>query len=143
MKLEHLQAIINAHPLVNLFETADDNSRDETNRGSVPHSHEAGGRRNPDQPCDRSFTGTNDGKLLASEYVVEDRPAENTRRRRKVGVPDSDHAANTGVESGAAIEPEPSKPDQDRSKEDDSDIVRFINVLLAMSCTLAEYEGVS
>ena len=70
-------------------------------------------------------------------------PAEHSRTSRCVGVEDSHHRTDRGVERGSAVEPKPPEPDQNRTQENQCRVVRLPAALvLGVLPALAEDEGV-
>ena len=143
MEFENFETIVDSEPVVDVFEGANDDGSDEADGGTAPWGDVAGCGGNTDESADGTFAGTDDGELAAVLEVCKKGPAEDTHRGCAVGIPDSDHSAHRGVEGGATVEAEPTKPDQCRAEKDDSNVVRLVDVLLMVSASLAKNQRIS
>ena len=136
-------------------------------KNTHPRSHETSRWSDAHKSCNDGFAGTNDCELLAFEGIMIHSPPDNSlskyqstsayctasvqrclvheytyHRGCNVGVPNGHHCTHAGVDGGAAIEAKPAEPDQDCTKEDNRNVMRFVDVLLLMLTTVAEDESV-
>jgi hypothetical protein len=137
VELENVETLVNVEPVVDVVQRRADDAGEEANEGSKPDVDITGSRSDTDETGNGSLAGSGHGELaLIADHVDED-PPENTSAGSSVGVEDDVERADGGVESGATVEPKPTKPDQNGPEPDERGVVRLRAPLTNLRLDLA------
>ena len=142
MELEDVHALVDLNPFVDVVAERADGAGQEADQRGDPDGDVASRWRDADQTGDGTRAGADDGEAALGADVVNENPAEDAEGGGGVGVEGSQHGADCAVESGTAVEAEPSEPNKDGADEDESGVVSAAVDLLALGEALAENEGV-
>lgn len=141
MELEHVHALIDTKPRVDILHERAARGRDEADHNRNPRLHVPSRRRDTDKPGDGALAGPDDAEPLLVLDVIHQHPADDAGRRRRVGVEEHQPRAHRHAEGRAAVEAEPADVDEHGAEEDEGDVVRLL-LGLALVLALAEDEGV-
>ena len=116
-------------------------SESKRQRAQRTRADESRRRRDSDEASNGTRAET-DRRPLALEAVVPEHPGEAANARREVGDDARLRRAEVRRKGGAAVEPEPAKPEEDRAEHDVGRIVGLVGeAFSAVAPTLAEVDG--
>jgi hypothetical protein len=140
---EDIQRIVNLDVELQLGGIIAGHGSNDAEDNSRPRWYEAGRRGDSDEARDGTGAETDRGPFLV-EAVIKQHPSNTTHRSSDVSNNTSHDRAHVGRERRAAIEAEPSDPEEDRAKDDMSNIVRSVweAMGVAIAGPLAQHEGV-
>jgi len=98
-------------------------TRHDPQYNAPPRGDEAGRRGRSHQTRDGARTPA-DHRPLPRQTPVEDHPGYRGEGGSQVGVPARHGRAQVGTKGGATVEAQPAEPEEDRSEEDEGDVVR-------------------
>lgn len=142
MEFEHVHSFINPCPLVDILAKRADRSSQKADEGCEPERDVTSCRSNTYQSSYSARAAANDRKLALGTHVFNRYPTKDAEASSRIGVEGGEHGAHGTVERRAAVEAEPSKPDEHGSNEDECGVVGFSVDLVALVETLAEDKGV-
>jgi len=143
MQLEHIHALVNIKPRVNVLHRRASSTSQKANDHRDPRGDVAGGRGDSYKASNGALAGTNDTEPALVPDVVDQNPAENTGRGSGVGVEDNEQRAHRDAKSRAAVEAKPAEPYKHSAEENERDVVRLLVVGLgAMDLSLSEHKGI-
>ena len=143
VQLEDIETFVDVQPVVQILKRSAGDSCEESDDSCEPDRYVASGGRDTDEASDSTLTGADNGEASLGADVVDNDPADSTGRSGNVGVEGgvpvnrisscSDmnsrqcclHGTNGGIEGGTTVESEPTEPDEDRTKENESGVVGF------------------
>jgi hypothetical protein len=120
---EHIHAVVNADPELDLGGEVGHDTGDDTEDDSSPRRNETGGGGGSDKTGDTARAPPDHGPLLR-ESVIQDAPGGSTEHSSQAGVPASHDGTEVSTECGTTVESEPSEPQKDRAESDQRDVVR-------------------
>lgn len=143
MDCEDVQSIVNTEPELQLGGKVAGDSTDNAENDGAPWGDKARGWRDSNETGDSTTAETNSAPLLL-QTVIQQAPGESAHTSSNVSNNAGHHGTQVCTESTAAVEAEPTNPEEDCTEHDVSDIMRAVwkAVNLVVSCALAEHQGV-
>ena len=86
MKLEDIEAFVDAQPVVEILQGSAGDCCQESDDGCEPDRNVASGRCDTDQASDSTLAGADDGEATLSADVIDENPTDSTGRSGDVGV---------------------------------------------------------